>query len=258
MSAKIEVELQEHMGSDASIANAAWTSTYDHARREEKYDDPVKVEDIVRRCVRDGHSVPLESVVLRFWMRVPVFVDRQQMTHRMASHNGLSGRYRTLPSDFLAMPFDVLQIMQRAEDVVYCATFEQPEKQYMELLEAQHQQYTNWLDGLRKARAAEVISIDEYKRAREVLRGVLGTAFMTERTTIMNLVSFANYQRLRNSCHAQPEIRRVAKLMLHAVIANGVAPAAIDELMKAGWRTGAENTAKADEFLETCVEAKNG
>jgi thymidylate synthase ThyX len=63
----IKVELQESMGSDAAIANAAWTSTYDKARREDKYDAPEKVATIVRRMARDGHSVPFESVVFRFW-----------------------------------------------------------------------------------------------------------------------------------------------------------------------------------------------
>src|SRR5271154_6353925 len=93
---KILVELQETMGSDASIANAAWTSTYNKDKREDKYDDPDKVSNIVKRCILDGHSVPLESVILRFWIRHPIFNDRQHMTHRIASHNGLSARYRTM------------------------------------------------------------------------------------------------------------------------------------------------------------------
>jgi thymidylate synthase ThyX len=41
---------------------------------------------------------------------------------------------------------------------------------------------------------------------------------------------------LRNSEHAQPEIRLVAQLMLEQVKEKGVAPAAIAALEANGWR----------------------
>lgn len=231
---EIEIELQDRMGSDAAIANAAWTSTYDKTRREGKYDNPEKVAEIVRRCVHDGHSVPLESVVFRFWCRWPVFVDRQHMTHRMASHNGLSGRYRTLPSDFFQVPNDVVDICWRAR-------VEHPKDRYSELCSAAHEAYSDWLEGLRVAERGGLITNDEYRRAREALRSVLPTAFMVERTTIMNLLSFANYQRLRNSKHAQPEIREAAQLMLREVINAEVAPVALGALLAKGWLVGERN-----------------
>ena len=58
---------------------------------------------------------------------------------------------------------------------------------------------------------------------------------MTERVTIMNLRSFTNYQKLRNSEHAQPEIQEVAKLMLEQVKLHKVSPIAIEFLEKNGW-----------------------
>src|SRR5579864_3446203 len=101
---KILVELQETMGSDRSIANAAWTSSFDKEKREARTDQ--QVADIVSRLAKDGHSTPFESVIFRFWMRIPIFTDRQHMTHRIASHNGLSGRYRTMPTDYFDLPDD--------------------------------------------------------------------------------------------------------------------------------------------------------
>lgn len=235
---KIQVELQETMGSDASIANAAWTSTYDKERREDKYDDPAKVEAIVTRCVNDGHAVPLESVVLRFWCRWPVFVDRQHMTHRIASHNGLSGRYRTLPSDFMGLPDDVREIWDRVVDPsgdTEGGAGELMASEFAGWCETVHEWYSDALEFMKEARAGAQITDAEYKRVREVLRAVLPTAFMVERTTITNLVSFANYQRLRNSKHAQPEIRQAAQLMLAEVVKANVAPIAVRELMRKGW-----------------------
>lgn len=237
---QIQVELQEWMGSDEAIANAAWTSTYDKTKREGKYDDPDKVADIVRRCVKDGHSVPLESVVLRFWCRWPVFVDRQHLTHRMASHNGLSARYRTVPDDFYEMPEDVIRICAKAKDPeslspAHCGRTTSAAYAYASMCAKAYDTYKDWLDDLRDAEKAGRITNGEYKRARELLRAVIPTAFMVERTTILNLGSFANYQRLRNSAHAQPEIREAAEKMLSAVVRAKVAPVALGALMDVGW-----------------------
>lgn len=225
---QIQVELQEWMGSDAAIANAAWTSTYNKERREGKYDDPEKVERIVRFCIESGHSVPVESVVLRFWIRWPVFADRQHMTHRIASHNGLSGRYRTLPSDYYTLRDDNLEVLRKAG-------LSEAARNYDYLCERAHEEYSRWLRSLKEAQARGAITNAEYKSAREVLRGVLPTSFMVERTTIFNLGSFANYQRLRNSDHAQPEIRHAAKLMLAQALKANIAPVAFHALAKRGW-----------------------
>lgn len=232
MNAKIQVELQQWMGGDVDIANAAWTSTYDKEKREDKYDDEDKVKQLVSRLIREGHSTPVESVILRFWIRMPIFTDRQHMTHRIASHNGLSGRYRTLPDDWFSVPSDVKDIF----DKINRDAGSRVTREYDSLCKEVTQAYQKWLEFAKLAKFHSHITDAEYKRVREVIRGVLPTAGMVERTTIMNLRSFANYQRLRNSDHAQPEIREVARLMLEQVEANGIAPAAINTLKEIGWR----------------------
>lgn len=234
MTGKILVELQEHMGSDASVANAAWVSTYDKDRREEKYDDPDKVASLVPRLIRDGHSVPVESVILRFWIRMPIFCDRQHMTHRIASHNGLSGRYRTLPEDWFSLPPDCVEIMNRSS--VNNNMGDYTKEEFDGLCSRANSFYKGKLALLKQSEAEQKISNAEYKRVREVLRGVLPTSGMIERTTIFNLRSFANYQKLRNSSHAQPEIREVARLMLEEVKKANIAPITIATLEEIGWR----------------------
>jgi thymidylate synthase (FAD) len=236
---KILVELQEFMGSDESIANAAWTSTYDKDRRDEKYDDPKKVESVLRKLVfNDGgtpldtpHGVPFESVILRFWIRMPLFTDRQHMTHRIASHNGLSGRYRTVPDDWFSLPTDVQTIFDCAR-----GSGDQVKYQYDLLCESTNNWYRDRVEELKKAEKACLITNAEFKRARETIRGVLPTAGMVERTTIFNLRSFANYQKQRNSDHAQPEIRSIAQLMLEEVEKANVAPVTIAFLKELGWK----------------------
>jgi len=228
---QILVELQETMGSDASIANAAWTSTYDKDKREDKYDDPEKVASIVRRLILDGHGVPIESVIFRFWIRMPIFTDRQHVTHRIASHNGLSGRYRTMPNDYFHMPDDCRVILNKMEPEGTCLRHD-----YDKACELAFKSYNFNLNILKYAEKDGKITNQEFKRIREVLRGQLPTAGMVERTTIMNLRSFANYIRLRDSDHAQPEIREVARKMLTCVEDANICPVAIATLKEIGWR----------------------
>jgi thymidylate synthase (FAD) len=232
---KILVELQETMGSDASIANAAWTSTYDKDKREDKYDDPEKVATIVPGLIKAGHGTPIESVIFRFWIRLPIFTDRQHMTHRIASHNGLSGRYRTLPGDWFSLPKDVLDIVDRLNPNPHNAT-PMMKIGYDSICQQAYSFYNEQLAELKRQEKWGKITNAEFKRIRETLRGVLPTAGMVERTTIMNLRSFANYQFQRNSDHAQPEIRQIAKLMLEEVEKANVAPVAIATLKSIGWK----------------------
>lgn len=238
MSTKIEVELQAVMGDDKAIANAAWTSTYKRERREAKWDSPVEVADLVRRVVTEGHSTPIESVVLRFWIRHPIYGDRQHMTHRIASHNGESARYRTMGGDSYSIPDDVCAIL----DKVQGGYGKRAKKLFDASFDNAYDLYANdWLPFMKKAEKDGVVTNGEYKRVREILRSILPTSLMVERVTTMNLVSFANYQRLRNSPHAQKEIRQVARLMLREVHRAGVAPTALAALQVRGWLIGHPN-----------------
>jgi len=243
---QIEVELQGHLGSDRSIAETAWVSSYNKATRAKKTD--FEVESLVRQLARDGHGTPFESVVFRFWFRWPLFTDRQHMTHRTMSHNGLSGRYRTMPREYYDIPDDVYDILNKAqsrdtEDRWQRALGHRSSPPTLELMEMYYNScemaYHNYQSGIRFMKEAvkdSLISEEEYKRTREFWRGQLPVGGLTERVTTMNLRSFANYQRLRNSEHAQPEIRYAAQRMLEAVKAANICPVAIEELESLGWR----------------------
>jgi thymidylate synthase ThyX len=145
-----------------------------------------------------------------------------------------------MPKDYFELPDDVESIIEKVDSQKYKSNPNQPDRsifeEYYQSCEIAINNYTYAIDSLKKAEKANVISNQEYKRAREVLRGQLPTSGMTERTTLMNLRSFGNYQRLRNSDYAQPEIKRVAQLMLKAVEQASVCPIAIEALKNVGWR----------------------
>jgi thymidylate synthase (FAD) len=225
---QIKVQLLEHMGSDRAIAESAWTSSYIKSSIAKRPDEDVN--KLVPKLILEKHATPIESVIFKFWIKMPIQTDRQHMTHRIASHNGMSGRYRTMPNEWLMQPEDVLTIIGKVNErrMPISAMYENMCKQANNF-------YKELLIDLKEAEVAGEITNQEYKRLREFYRGVLPQNNMTERVTIMNLRSFANYQKLRNSDHAQPEIRTVAKLMLEAVEAENICPVAIATLKSISW-----------------------
>lgn len=221
---QIKVELQEWMGSDKSIAESAWTSSLDYQKKQTRSE--ADVERVVKMLADHKHSTPFESVVLKFWIKMPIAIDRQHMTHRIGSHNGMSGRYRTMPSEYLSVPEDIQQILQQHPGTI---------SRYNQLCESANEFYKNLCEITKDYEKEGLLSNGEYKRIREFFRGVLPQHNMTERVTIFNLRSFANYMKLRDKPEAQPEIQEVAKLMLQQVKANNIAPIAIAWLEKNNW-----------------------
>ncbi len=235
---QIKVELQSFFGDDRSIASAAWTSSTTYDGKKKKTD--AQVSDLVVRLASEGHSTPFESVVLRFWMRIPISTDRQIMTHRIQSTSGMSGRYRTMPNEYLDIPDDVEGICMTLSNHEFywpndTKTTLSPVDEYLHICEEANNFYNALLLSLKEKEKDGALTNHEYKRMREFFRGVLPQNNMTERVSIMNLRSFANFMKLRLSPSAQPEIQEVARLMLEQVKASNVAPVAIRVLEEKGW-----------------------
>lgn len=224
---QIKVELLEWMGDDKAICQSAWTSSssYEDKKTRTKTD----IKRLVNFLADHKHGTPFEAVVMRFWIKLPIQTDRQHMTHRIASHNGMSGRYRTMPNEWMKLPDDVKAIVSKmpmAEDI---------EGEYEALCKRANDWYQEVLGVYKMARDIKHMSPEEFKRVREFFRGVLPQNNMTERVTIFNLRSFANYLKQRNSEHAQPEIREIAQLMLKEVKKKKVCPIALAALEKNKW-----------------------
>lgn len=225
---QIKVELQETMGNDRSIAEAAWTSSNNYSQKKKKTDE--EVAKLITFLAEHKHSTPFEAVVFRFWIKMPIATDRQFMTHRIQSSSGMSGRYRRMPSEYLDLPEDFDSLLDKLPNGN--EIFEA----YYKVCENSNSLYSWATDLFNKAEKEGLISNLEYKRLREFYRGMLPQHNMTERISIMNLRSFANFQKLRNSPHAQAEIREVAELMLKEIKSRNICPIAIAELEKNNWQ----------------------
>ena len=226
---QIKVELQDWMGDDRAVSEAAWTSSLDYQKKENRSEQDV--ERVVKLLADSKHSVPFESIVLRFWIKMPIAIDRQYMTHRLQSASGMSGRYRTMPDEWLEFSSDVYEIYSK----VHQNEAEIVQDKYNEICELANKFYQNESKTMKSAEKDGLITNKEYKRIREFLRGVLPQHNMTERVSIINLRSFANFYRLRFKPDAQPEIQQIAKLMLEQIKTNNVAPLAIQWLEENNW-----------------------
>lgn len=91
------VSLIDYMGTDQRIAEAAWVSSLDEVEAEKKTDSAR--QRIINYMMSHSHTSPFEMVELVFRVRLPIFVARQWIRHRMSSTNEMSGRYRILPAE---------------------------------------------------------------------------------------------------------------------------------------------------------------
>ncbi len=88
------VVLLDYMGDDHAIAQAARTS-YQRGTRSVSDD-----RGLIRYLVRHRHTSPLEQAEIKLYVKLPIFVARQWIRHRMASVNEESARYSILKDEF--------------------------------------------------------------------------------------------------------------------------------------------------------------
>ena len=137
-----------------------------------------------------------------------------------------------MPSEFLNSPSDIQNILDKAfgEDVSKAT-----QAAYNILCTDVNNWYRHQLIKFKAKEKANIISNSEYKRLREFFRGALPQNNMTERVTIINLRSLANYLKLRLSDSAQVEIREIAEQMYNIIKKKNICPIAFEALERNNW-----------------------
>jgi thymidylate synthase (FAD) len=182
------IRLIDQMGSDQRVVEAARVST--GARS----DDPEHDRKLIFFLVEHGHGTPFEKVVFEFHVKCPLFVARQWFRHRIGSFNERSARYRKFDEEYFVPELSTLPGLYSAEDI----------ETYNEALHAAYEAYERLFAKAAKAPA------EQRSRAREIWRGLLGTAYYTEFFWTVNLRSLMNFIKLRTHATAQYEIRAYA------------------------------------------------
>ena len=188
---KNKVELLGYYGSDITHAQSAWTSTSRDITDEKK----ARIPKLLNMLASEGHETPFEKSSFHFLVTVDQATHIHLLKHRIGvSINGESARYKELKEDKSYIPFD-------------WDTKWQTELQ--SFTDKANQLYHQCLEELTPALGR--------KRAKESARFFKTFNSQIDMDIMFNFRSFVHFQRLRNSEHAQVEVRQLAQDMLDQV-----------------------------------------
>ena len=189
------MRLIDYMGNDKRIAQAARVS-YGEGTKTFR-EDAILIDYLLRH----QHTSPFEHVVLELHCKMPIFVARQWIRHRMARINEISGRYSVMSDEFYLPPED--QIKGQSED----------KKQSRSLHEVPAELRKKVLEILKRDQGSAYASYKELIDdgiARELARINLPLSLYTQWYWQMDLHNLFHFLELRMDSHAQWEIREYA------------------------------------------------
>lgn len=187
---KNKVELIGFYGSDAVIAQSAWTST----SRDLTPEKIARIPKLIEMLWSEGHETPFEKGSIHFLVTADQASHIHLLKHRIASINAESARYKELKEDKFYLPEDWSD-----EWITNLRAF---------TLSSNHM-YHKCL--------AELTPILGRKRAKESARYFKTFNSQITMDVQFNMRSFANFLKLRASEHAQVEIQDIAWEMFNLV-----------------------------------------
>lgn len=190
------ISILEFAGSDLSHARAAWAST----NQELTSDKMGRIPQLLKFLATHEHGTPFEHSMLSFHVQADIASHIHCLKHRTGvSINTESARYKEMRDDLYYLPEDWPKSW---------------ENQTIESLEEQHNHYHAFIQ----------LMVDKgtnRSRAKEIARYVLPYAHQLRWVMTFNFRSFMHFQKLRNSSHAQVEIKNIANKMLELTISDG-------------------------------------
>ena len=210
-----KVELLGHYGSDEVIACSAWTSTSRNLTDEKK----ARVKSLINMLWINGHETPFEKGTVHFLVDTDIASHIHLLKHRISSLNAESARYKELKEDKYFLPEDWgdVKLSKDAEIVVNLpygdALFATEDDKWSDILK----DYTELGNKLYHQCVEDLTPALGRKRAKESARFFKTYNSQIQADVMFNMRSFANFQKLRNSEHAQVEIRDIAREMLELV-----------------------------------------
>ena len=187
---KNKVELLGYYGSDEVIACSAWTSTSRDLTRDKRE----RIPKLIDMLWSNGHETPFEKGMVHFLVDTDIASHIHLLKHRISSLNAESARYKELKEDKYYLPADWPSDWQD-----------------------RLQEYTKLGNTLYHQCIEELTDTLGRKRAKESARFFKTYNSKIQADVSFNMRSFANFQKLRNSEHAQKEIREIAQEMLALV-----------------------------------------
>jgi thymidylate synthase (FAD) len=188
----------DHMGSDERIVEAARISYRSPSK------GPEQDRKLIEYLYRNKHTSPFEMVKLTINVKLPIFVMRQYVRHRMQNLNEVSARYTELPEEFY------IPTEWRAQDT-------SNKQGSVKSVDLDAGGLTWMLQCHSKDAYATYKQMLEMGVAREMARMVLPVNIYTEVYSCWDLKNLLHFVTLREDAHAQAEIQeygRAIKSML--------------------------------------------
>lgn len=195
------IRLVDYLGSDERIVQAARVS-YGKGT-----DSVSKDEALIDYLMRQQHTSPFEQVVLTFHLKMPIFVARQWVRHRMGRMNELSGRFSVMQEEFYVPAKEDIdpQKKDRLERALEPVEPAEAAKIQSDLKKGQKKAYESYKDLIEKGLAREIARIN------------LPLSLYTEFYWQMDLNNLFRFLKLRLDPHAQLEMRKYAEIILEIV-----------------------------------------
>lgn len=194
---KNTVELLGFYGGDITHGQSGWTSTVREITPEKTERLPQFLQQL---AIGDGinpHSSPFEKSSLHFLVNTDIATHIHLLKHRIGvSINAESARYKELKEDKLYLPDDFPSLWKT-----------ELENHTRLSLHLYHQCIKSLVEDYGFAK----------KRAKESARFFRTYNTQISADILFNFRSFVHFQKLRNSEHAQKEIREIAQQMLSLI-----------------------------------------
>jgi thymidylate synthase (FAD) len=206
------VRVIDYMGDDAAVVQAARVS-YGAGTKKVRED-----AGLINYLMRHRHTSPFEMCELKIHVKMPIFVARQFLRHRVASANETSGRYSILDREFyMPVPEKLASQAKTNRQGRGDVLSEAESARVLEILRADaasayshYEEMLNEIDG-------EVVDPERQGLARELARMNLPVSLYTQLYWKMDLHNLLHFLNLRADAHAQYEIRVYAEALLDIV-----------------------------------------
>jgi thymidylate synthase (FAD) len=204
------IRVIDYMGDDSAIVQAARVS-YGRGTKALNED-----RGLIRYLMRHRHSTPFEMCEIKFHVKLPIFVARQWVRHRMANINEYSARYSIMDREFYIPAPEQLATQAASNRQGRGAVLEGGEAaRVLDLLrDDSGRNYDHYVEMLNEDEKGKVIDESRQGLARELARMNLTLNTYTQWYWKTDLHNMLNFLSLRADSHAQYEIKVYAEAML--------------------------------------------
>lgn len=207
------IRVVDYMGNDDAIVQAARVS-YGSGTKSVSDD-----RNLIRYLLRHRHTTPFEMAEIKLHVKLPIFVARQWIRHRMASVNEYSARYSVLDREFYMPAREAIAVQSKdnRQGRSSAISGNQAEKVERSMAESAESAYDTYLELLNEDSESFKSEPGRSGIARELARAILPVSYYTQWYWKIDLHNLMHFLELRADRHAQYEIRKYAEEILKIV-----------------------------------------